>query len=512
MRFAFEDCELDVAARTLVRDGQDVHIEPQVFDLLVLLAQNANRVVSYDEIVDAVWSGRIVSDSAIASRINAARTAVGDNGKDQRIIRTVRSQGFRFCVTPTTSNHDDNAMSPGDVFGTPSIAALPFSVVPEDQEIGSFADGIVEDLIGNLSRFHELAVIARNTSFSFRGSAMTAVDIGKSLQVKYILAGSVRHSGRRVRISVELIETAQAKQIWSERYDRELEDVFDVQDDVTAQAVAAIAPQTQFAEMSAAYRKKVESLNAWEQVMRARWHMDKQTRADIEQALDILDKAKAAASNLAIVHSTEALCFLHRMLNAWGDGPLQEIDKAKKAAQQAVALDRDDSSARAILGLAAMFAGRLEECLDLLKEAQSQNANLASAYGFMATAYGCLGERDQALANHDKAIALSPRDPQRPFWMSGKGIALFLDRQYDACLDNADRMLRIQEGYGPALRQKAASHAMLGQEAEAQQTMQLILSGMPGLTVQRVIEMVPIAHKADQDHWQGALRKAGLPE
>lgn len=516
MRLEFENCELDVDERTFKRGADQIHVEPQVFDLIVLLASNAERLVRHDEIISDVWRGRIVSDSAVATRVNAARAALGDNGIDQRIIKTVRGHGFRFCVAtksvPDTNTHPETGGDPDAIFGVPSIAALPFAIMPDDSETGFFADGMVEDLIRSLSRFRDLAVISRNTSFSFRDGNSSPSSIGQLLRVKYILSGSVRHARSQLRITVELTETSTGRQIWSERYDREHNDAFDVQDDVSARAVAAIAPQVQFVEMKAASQRNRNDLTAWEKVMRARWHMDKQVRTDTQKALVILEEAKSNSSNLALLHSTQAHCHLHQMINAWVDDPLKEIGRAREAAQQAIELDHEDAGALAIMGLAAMFSGQMDECLELLDKAQHFNPNLAAAYGFRATTYGCLGQLQDTLANHDKALALSPRDIARPFWMSGRGIALFLDGQYKEGLENANRMLSVQSGYGPALRQKAACHAMLTQHDEARRTLAKIQEAMPGLSIKRVQEMVPIVNPDDQDRWLGALRVAGLPE
>ncbi len=513
--YAFEDFQLDLARAELRRDGVAVPVEPKVFDLLAVLVGSHDRVVSRDEIIERVWSGRIISESAIAARINAARKALGDDGTAQRLIRTVHGRGFRFCLEPTISGapaSDAAAEAPHSRNAKPSIAVLPFAVLSNDPEQQYFADGIAEDIINALSRFHDLAVIARNTSFTFRGQTVAAREIGELLQVKYVLTGSVRQLGARVRVTVELVDAGRDRQLWSERYDRELEDIFSVQDEITEKAVASIAPRTHYAEMASAFRKEAASLSDWEKVMRARWHMDKHSRADTDTALRILDEVRQSAPDLPIAHSTAALVHCHRMLNTWCDDPLEEIGRAEAAARRAVQLDAMDADAIAVMGLAAMFTRHFDEGLDRLAEATAKNPNLAGGYGFMATVYGCLGETEKTVEAYDRAIALSPMDPARTFWMAGKGIALYLDRQYEACVENADQMLRIQTLYGPALRQKAASLAMLDRPDEAHAVLVQILAGMPNLTVDKVAKMVPVRDPADQEHWLSGLRKAGVPD
>lgn len=514
--FRFEDFTLDIAAAELTRGGEPVALEPQVFDLLACLVRNHDRVVSRDEIIEAVWSGRIVSESAVSSRINALRKALGDDGATQRLIRTVHGRGFRFGAVPEPAASGSPAPPPGAArlaaARKPSIAVLPFEVLSDSPDLGYFADGIAEDILNALSRFHELAVIARNSSFTFKGRAVPAHEVAESLGVKYVLLGSVRQLGPRIRVAVQLIDAARDRALWSDRHDAELTDIFSVQDDIAARVVAAIAPQTQYHEMSSAFRKEAAALSDWERVMRARWHMDKYSREDTDTALGILAEVVRAAPDLALAHSTAAVCHYHRMLNAWCDDPLAEIRAAEVAARRAVTLDAYDAGALAVLGLAAMWGYRFEECFDRLNEAIAKNPNLASAYGFLCTAHGCRGELAEAEAGFDRAILLSPADPTRTLWMAGKGIALILDRQYEAALDNAAKTLQIDPDYGPALRQRVCGLAHLGRLDEAKEALDQLLARMPHLTVARLAKMVPVVGPENQKHWLDGLRIAGLPE
>ncbi len=510
--FRFEDFALDIAAAELSRGGKAVPLEPQVFDLLAFLVRNHDRVVSRDEIIEAVWSGRIVSESAISSRINALRKALGDDGATQRLVRTVHGRGFRFGAVPEAAPAASAGAAAPDAARKPSIAVLPFEVLSDSPELGYFADGIAEDILNALSRFHELAVIARNSSFTFKGRNVPAHDVAESLGVKYLLLGSVRQVGSHIRVAVQLIEAASDRALWSDRYDGELTDIFSVQDDIAAKAVTAIAPQTQYHEMSAAFRKKATDLSDWERVMRARWHMDKYSREDTDTALAILAEVVKAAPDLALAHSTAAVCHYHKMLNAWCDDPLAEIRAAELAARRAVTLDAYDAGALAVLGLAAMWGYRFDESFDLLNEAVAKNPNLASAYGFLCTAHGCRGELAEALAAFDRAILLSPADPTRTLWMAGKGIALILDRQYEAALENAAKTLQVDPDYGPALRQRVCSLSHLGRIDEAKEALGQLLARMPHLTITRLARMVPVVGPENQEHWLEGLRLAGLPE
>ena len=259
MTLSFGDYEIDVERRELRRAKTPVHVEPQVFDLLVYLVQNRDRVVSKDDLIASVWGGRSVSDSTLTSRINAARNAVGDSGEDKKLIRTIARKGLRFVgevrTQPTgTEPADASGLPPDQVHersrpalplpDRPAIAVLPFINMSGDPEQEYFSDGISEDIITALSKLRWFFVIARNSSFIYKGKAVHMKQIAEELGVGYVVEGSVRKSGDRVRITAQLNDVATGSHIWAEHYDRSLADVFAVQDEITEAIVAAIEPQT----------------------------------------------------------------------------------------------------------------------------------------------------------------------------------------------------------------------------------------------------------------------------
>ena len=254
MIYVFADCSLDIDRRELWRGNDRVAVEPQVFDLLHYLIQNRERVVSKDDLIAHVWNGRIVSDSSLSSRITAVRRAVGDGGDQQRLIRTIARKGLRFvgevredrssggASAPQRSPHverDTVALaSPGPpppLPDKPSIAVLPFTNMSGDPEQEYFSDGITEDIITALSRLRWFFVIARNSTFVYKGQAVDVRSVGRDLGVRYVLEGSVRKSGHRMRITSQLLEATTGSHIWTERYDRELTDIFALQDEITGE-------------------------------------------------------------------------------------------------------------------------------------------------------------------------------------------------------------------------------------------------------------------------------------
>ena len=291
---------------------EPIAVEPQVFDLLVYLVQNRDRVVSKDDLIASVWGGRIVSESTLTSRINAARKAIGDSGKEQRLIRTIARKGFRFVGDVQTQPDDGQpttaAEAPPDEIheppraalplpDRPAIAVLPFTNMSGDPEQEYFSDGISEDIITALSKLRWFFVIARNSSFIYKGKAVHMKQVAEELGVGYVVEGSVRKGGDRVRITAQLNDVATGSHIWAERYDRDLADVFAVQDEITEAIVAAIEPQLYAAENFRARRKPPDSMDAWDLVMRALSHYWRVTRQDNVVAQALLEKAIAIDPN-----------------------------------------------------------------------------------------------------------------------------------------------------------------------------------------------------------------------
>jgi TolB-like protein len=294
VKFLLAGHTLDTDRRELFRGDAPVAVEPQVFDLLIYLIDNRDRVVSKDDLIASVWAGRIVSDSTLTSRINAARKAIGDSGEDQKQIRTIARKGLRFvgavredaeadksaqtAVPPEGSSESSRrSLPPSD---RPAIAVLPFTNMSGDPEQEYFSDGISEDIVTALSKLRWFFVIARNSSFIYKGKAVHMKQVAEELGVSYVVEGSVRKSGGQVRITVQVNDVATGSHIWAERYDRGLADVFAVQDEITEAIVAAIEPQIHAAENFRAQRKPPESLDAWDLVMRALSHYWRVTRED----------------------------------------------------------------------------------------------------------------------------------------------------------------------------------------------------------------------------------------
>jgi len=262
LRYQFNGFALDTDRRELRRESVLVPVEPQVFDLLAYLVQHRDRVVTKDDLLEAVWNGRIVSESALTTRINAVRTALGDSGEAQRLIRTLRGRGVRFVGDVREEAASTGFAPPLALPDRPSIAVLPFTNMSGDPEQEYFADGMVDDILAALSRVHWLFVIARQSSFIYKTRSVDMKQIGRELGVRYAVEGSVRKAGNRVRIAVQLIETETSAHVWADRYEGDLGDIFALQDELTQQIASAVERNVQAAEIKRARVKPTASLTA----------------------------------------------------------------------------------------------------------------------------------------------------------------------------------------------------------------------------------------------------------
>ncbi len=396
--------------------------------------------------------------------------------------------------------------------GKASIAVLAFDNMSSDPEQEYFSDGIAEDIITALSHFRDFFVIARNTSFTYKGQAIRVDQVCQDLGVKYLVEGSVRKAGERVRVTAQLIDGESGAHIWAAKYDRELTDVFAVQDEITQSIVSAVAPETIGAETRRARSKRSGNLSAWDKVLQARWHLGKFTNENNRIAHDLLKRSLESNPDDSETHAALALSHIVGMLHLWRTDTKEAIQAGEIEASLAVQLDDQNANAHAILGMALCFGRKFDEALIYLLRAIDLNPNLAIGYGNIAALYGVSGEFDKAEQSAKHAMALSPRDPLKAFWRGGLGIGAYVTRKYDLCLENAIEGLKEHPGYASLMRQEAAALGMLGRKEEAQLAVARLLETMPGLTIERVRKMVPVRQPGDWENWLEGLRRAGLPE
>jgi TolB-like protein len=516
VEFVFSDHRLDTDRRELRRGAEPIALEPQVFDLLVYLIENRDRVVSKDDLIATVWGGRIVSESTLTSRINAARKAVGDSGDAQKLIRTIARKGFRFVGdvhTPPGESPQAPSREPArpalPLPDRPAIAVLPFTNMTDDPAQEYFSDGISEDIITALSKLRWFFVIARNSSFVYKGRAVHLKQVADELGVGYVVEGSVRKVGDRVRITAQLNDVGTGSHIWAQRYDRDLADVFAVQDEITEAIVAAIEPQLYAAENFRARRQPPDSLDAWDLVMRALSHYWRVTRQDNVVAQALLEKATAidphygqALGLLATSHTFSAHMGWEDMAAA---API-----AERAAADAILADSEDPWAHFALGCVYLFARRFNDSLAEFEWALRLNPNFSMAQGYYGLTLAYCGRWQEADAAAQRAMRLSPHDPLAAVYCGIASYAQFVGRNYDEAMRLAREGIRQRADFVGAHRVLTAAAGMAGQSAVAAAALHELRRVQPNVALAWIATQMPIQHDAEREHYLEGFRRAGL--
>ena len=513
MKYRFSNFEIDLSQHELRREGVSVHIEPQVFDVIVHLVRNHDRVVSKDELIDTVWNGRAISEAAFSSRINGARRVLGDNGTDQLFIRTLHRRGFRFvgdvqAVGPadadairlvpdaaaaagdapapvsisTDVSHLDDVVSEAvkaEAITRPSIAVLPFGNMSNDPENDYFSYGLTEDIIRLLARNRWLSVISRHSTIGFQGRVVDAREVGSQLGVSYVMSGSVRKSGGTVRITAELARAADGKQLWSDKYDLQLENIFDIQEEMARQIAATIEPELSKLEQQLAARKAPENLDAWDCYQRGLWNLWRFTTPGFDQAEAYFQRAIEADPNFARGHG--ALGYLNVQRSLYDDPRDRpaRLETALRQSRAAVVLDELDCFCHCALGRALCLTRQNDEALAAIDLALELNPSFAQGYfaqGFNLLWYGRELEAETLL---DRATMLSPRDNHLWSFHHVRSWTHFSLGEYDIAVEFARRATRQPNVTYRAFATLAASLGRLGEKAQAEAVAAELLQRKP---------------------------------
>jgi len=524
VKFLFDNHTLDTDRRELRRGSTPIAVEPQVFDLLIYLVQNQHRVVSKDDLIASVWGGRIVSDSTLTSRINAARKAVGDSGEDQKLIRTVPRKGLRFvgavriqpngadpahAIDPQPDEINEKSRAALPLPDRPAIAVLPFINMSGDVEQEYFSDGISEDIITALSKLRWFFVIARNSSFVYKSKAVHMKQVAEELGVGYVVEGSVRRSGDRVRITVQLNDVATGSHIWAERYDRDLADVFAVQDEITEAIVATIEPQLYAAENFRAQRKPPNSLDAWDLAMRALSHYWRVTRQDNVVAQALLEKATAIDPNYGQALGVLAASHTFSAHMGWEDRQTA-VSIAECAALTAILADSEDPWAHYALGHVYLFTRRFDDSLAEFDLALRLNPNFSLAQGYHGLALAYCGRWEEANVAARRALRLSPRDPFSAIYYGIAAYAQFVGRNYAEAMRLSREGIRQRSDFVGAHRVLTAAAGMIGQNDVAKIALQELRRAQPNITLAWIENQMPIKQDTDREHYLEGFRRAGL--
>ena len=523
MRYLFEDFILDTDRRELRRGADAVPTTPQVFDLLVYLIRHRERVVSKDDLISAIWNGRVVSDAALTTRLNAARAAIGDDGDKQRLIKTLPRKGFRFvgavregqrpAVEPVGPAAHDGVMPSPQSAPRLSIVVLPFANLSGDPQHEYFVDGVTESLTTDLSRINGSFVIAHSTALTFKGKAVDVQKVGGDLNVRYVLEGSVQRSGNRLRVNAQLIDVETANHLWAERFDKPIADLFDMQDEIISRLANALNAQLIEAEARRASRSldpdtidfSFQGSCCFNKGFTAEYMT--QAREFYERAL-MLDPGNIEA--LVGIGSVDGASAAFLVVS----DREQRFAAAEAALIKAISISPQHARAHLILGAVQISTKRAAQGIRECERALALDRNLADAHGVIGSAKVLIGRGTEAEGHIQEAFRLSPRDPIAFRWMFYAGLTkLVLGADAEAVVW-LRRCLEANWNYPIAHFQLAAALALLGSLEEARASVRAGLALDPSFSIRRTRGRMSDdpTFVAGSKRIREGMRLAGVPE
>ncbi len=512
MEYRFADFSFDSDSLDLRRGRTSIDLQPKVLRFIRFLLENRERTVSQIELLDALWPGINVSVDSLARVVSLARRGLGD-GRGQRIIETRRGVGYRIGVPVEVEEERgvSNAIEPAgaDRTGPGALAVLPFDNLGASADDEYFADGLAEDLITRISRARGFSVIARASSFAFRGPGVDLARVGRALGVRYVVLGSVRRAGNRVRVSVQLAECESRLDLWADQYDRELSEVFTAQDELSHAIVSAILPKISHVEQQRSLRRNPVEIDAWDAMMRGTWHLFRYTREDLPKAEVLLRQAIELDPHLASGWANLASCLFVEVYYGWAVDAAARTDEALQIARRAVAEDDAHPVAQFTLAWAYLFRGDHELALQAAERAIEQNPSLSTAHWARGVALTGLGRADDGAVALEEAIRLSPHDPVLRFYYQNLGIAHLVGGRYERAAECARKVLAVASGQAASHRLLAACHGHLGRAVEARGAGKEAMRLEPGFSLD---EMRRINHPAIVEQLMEGWRKGSVDE
>jgi TolB-like protein len=504
----FGQFRFDLGRRELSRDGTAVRLGSRALDVLSMLASARGEVVTKDQLLARVWPGQVVEENNLQVQISALRKALDEEKSGQSYLVTVPGRGYRLIGVADTP--------PGPALpDKPSIAVLPFQNMSDDPQQDYFADGIAEDITTALCHIRWLFVIARDSSFAYKGRAMDVKQVGRELGVRYVLEGGVRKAAQRVRITTQLIDAASGTHLWAEHFDGELEDIFELQDRLTASVVGAISPKLEQAEIERSKRKPTDSLDAYDYFLRGMASAHRVNRDATSEALRLFAKAIELDPDYASPHGVAAFCYVMRKINGWTEDRAHEIAEAARLAWRAAELGKDDAVALAFGGLALGYvSGDLDGAVALIDRSLVLNPNLTAAWYASGTVRAFRGdEPDLAIEHVARAMRLSPLDPFMFSMMGVTAFAHFFAGRYQEATAWAEKAFWERPNILATLRIAAASNAFAGRLEEARTAVARALELDPTMRLSNLKERIGTFRRAqDYEKYAEALRRAGLPD
>ncbi|MEM9759840.1 MAG: winged helix-turn-helix domain-containing protein [Pseudomonadota bacterium] len=487
--YQFDNFIFDSEGQELRRAGELLHTEPQVLQLLDLLLANHGRVVSREEINSVVWRGRIVSDATLSSRVKLLRQLLDDDGQRQRLIRTVHKRGFRF-VGELAAGGAEEASEAGPVkqepthSRSPRVLILPFVNMSSEPDQEYLVDGITTDILGHVGKYHWLNVVARNTAFGFKGSSIDIQAVSAQLDVDYVVEGTAQRSGDRVRVNVSLVDASNSRSLWSERFDREFSDIFQLQDDITGKIVARLVPEIGYAERNRVLVTRPATLEAWDCYHMGMYHFFRFTGDDNLKAQSLFRRSCEIDERFGDAWVWWAYATVLGMVY-WETEPTREkLDEALYACDRAVAIDGRNATFYALRARVLLARGEYDRALLENKRAIELNPTLAVAYCALGDSLAYGGQYDESLAYFEKSIELSPNDPQLWAFYTYGALALLFKRDFERALTWLDHARGIPNFQYWTIAHRVVALAHIGRSREAEAAGEELRKAVPAFSLE----------------------------
>ena len=475
MIYVFDRFELDLATVELRREGVAVSVEPQVFALIALLVENRERMVSKDEIIEKIWEGRVVSESAVSSRVKSARQALGDDGKAQSFIRTLHGQGFRFVAKAEARRIESREPDAGlyqmvrqlDRMSRPSLAVLPFRYLSGDDRYAALATALPDELITDLSRLHWLLVTARGSSFRLRADHDDFASVGRLLNVRYCLSGTVEVAGDRLLVLVDLVDTTNGTLVWADRFSGRVDDVHAMRDEIRSQVLAALEIRIPLHEASRARSTAVENLDAWSAYHLGLQHLYRFNRTDSGAALALFQRAVELDPTFARAHAGISFVHFQGAFLRYTDDVAGSIGEARRFAERGIDLDPLDPFINFAMGRTYWLDGNLESSLGWLERATTLSPHYAQGIYARAWTEVLAGRPAEGRTNVDLAMRLSPLDPLQYAMQATRAFAHIAANEDAEAAQWAERGARSPGAHVLIATIAAASHQLNGDSRRA---------------------------------------------
>ena len=549
--YRFGAFELDLARRSLRRadSGQTVSLTGKVFDALRYLVEHRGRLVEKHALLEAVWPGVVVEEANLAQTISVLRRALGEDPQAPRYVATISGRGYQFVADVEVGRwqparhgrskilfaaaafllssiailvlgwsvwvDDDDPLSntvasqPEAVSSRSAIAVLPFDVLANDPEEEHVADGIAEDLITRLAAWRSFPVIARTSTFAYKGRAVDARQLGRELATGYLVEGSLRRTGNRLRISTQLIDASSGRHVWAQTYNRDLQDIFALQDEISEAIVGAMYPELVGFESRRLMAKPAENLDAWENAHRAWGHYLRLTPEENEQARVLFQRSVELDPSWSWSHAGLALTHYERAVNKWGESPAEDQAMLLRLAERAVQLDDTDPATHHALGHAYALTGRRDEMFAAFERGLELNPSDSIAHSCLGRNLAFAARSEEAVAHLEQAIRLSPKDPWTFLSLFGMSAAHLAQGRYELAIDWALRSVQWKPN-PQAYRALAASYAHLGRRDEARAALDEMLRLQPKFALADLEAVFATADRGFVERVSVGLTMAGL--